>query len=610
MKTITRIRHWFLIAFMTWATFVWSRPVIAQDGGEGPTTQPSPAAVTATYETRCANCHGSAGQGNGPQAIQANLPVPDLTDPTILRETTPARWYGIISNGVDGAAMPPFGEESSNPLRQIDRWNLAFYLYTLGTPPTQVAMGQALYESFCADCHGTDGAGTAGSPGFTDLAKMAGKSQVDLFSAAADSSIEGHDLGMGDVELWAVTDYVRTFSYNYASPPTTDATSETSAPAVLSPFSGGSGVISGQVRNGTPGASIPDDLVVSLRAFDMNASFVDLITTTIATDGTFRFDGIDATVPAQYEPLAVYEDIPYFGGLDSAIVLSEQQPEVDVDIVVYETTEDSSDVRIERLHMVLDFEAGQMQVAELYILSNDGDKAFVGTVEDGTLPITDPPNSLSFRPGGDSSRYLTLADGIADTVPIPPGVSTAESVVVYNLAYDGDLELSRPLPYDVDTVNILVPAEAGVEVTGDGIRPGGPFQARGASLDMFLADDLSAGSELRFRVSGEPLSGLGTIDISPHRASGPDQTTSTVIGLIVLAGSVALAIAYWQGWLNSRFKPGARDRQAILLQTIADLDDEYDAGRIAEKPYRAKRSELKEELQALMAAEGPTPMQA
>jgi hypothetical protein len=111
-------------------------------------------------------------------------------------------------------------------------------------------------------------------------------------------------------------------------------------------------------------------------------------------------------------------------------------------------------------------------------------------------------------------------------------------------------------------------------------------------------------------VSGEPLSGLGTIDISPHRSSGPDQTTSIVIGLIVLAGSVALAIAYWQGWLNSRFKPGARDRQAILLQTIADLDDEYDAGRIAEKPYRAKRSELKEELQALMAAEGPTPMQA
>ena len=610
MKTIACLRYWILVAFIMGAACALTVPVRAQDGSEGPTTQPSPAAVSTIYESRCANCHGSSGQGNGPMASQANLSIPDLTDPTNLRETTPARWYEIITNGVDGAAMPPFGEESSNPLRQIDRWNLVFYLYTLGMPSTQVAMGQALYDNFCVDCHGVDGAGTASSPGFTDLAEMAGKSQIDLFNAAADSSIEGHDLGMGDVELWAVTDYIRSLSYNYVPPPTTDAVSETGAPAALSPFSGGSGVIAGQVSNGTPGGSIPDDLVVTLRAFDVDANFVDSITTTIRADGTFRFDGIDATRPAQYEPLTIYQNVPYFGGLDSAIVLSEEQPEADVDIMIYETTQDSSGVRIERLHMVLDFDSGQMQVAELYILSNDGDRAFVGTVEDGTLPLIVPPNALSFQPGGDSSRYLTLADGIADTMPIAPGVSTAESVVVYTLAYDGDLELGRPLPYDVDTVNILVPAEAGVEVTGEGIRPGGPFQARGASLDMYLADDLSAGSELTFRVSGEPLSGLGTMNVSPARSSGPDQTTGIVIGLIALAGSAALAVAYWQGWLSSRFKSGARDRQAVLLQAIADLDDEYDAGRLAEKPYRARRSKLKEELLALMAADETTPMQA
>ena len=147
-------------------------------------------------------------------------------------------------------------------------------------------------------------------------------------------------------------------------------------------------------------------------------------------------------------------------------------------------------------------------------------------------------------------------------------------------------------------------------MTGDGIRPGGPFQARDASLDMFLADDLSAGSELAFRVSGEPQSGLGTVEASPHRSPGPNQTTSIVIGLIVLAGSSGLAFAYWRGWLSSRFSSGARDRKAALLQEIADLDDQYDAGRITEKAYRAKRSALKEELLALMAAEEPVPVQA
>ena len=603
MMTKSALRNFFLLGLITWVALAWTRPIMAQDGTEGPTAPPSPAAVTTTYQNRCANCHGPSGQGNGGQAIQANLLMPDLTDPTLLRETTPARWFDIITNGVDGAAMPPFGNESSNPLRQIDRWNLVYYLYTLGTPPTQVAMGQALYDGFCAECHGTDGAGDSDNPGFSDLASMAGKSQTDLFGAVADTSINGHDYGMGDVEIWAITDYLRALTYNYTPPPATDTATETSAPVALSPFTDGSGVISGQVRNGTPGAPLPDDLVINLRAFDMNANFVDSITTTVKADGAFRFDDIDATIPLQYEPLAVYQNIPYFGSLETAIVLTEQQPEADVNIVVYEITEDPSDVRIERLHIVLDFALGQVQVAELYILSNDGDKAFVGTLENGTLAIAEPPNALSFQPGGDPSRYLTLADGVADTMPIPPGVGTTESVVVYDLAYDGDIELSRALPYDVETVNIFAPAEAGVNVSGDGIRSGGPFQAQGASLDTFLADNLSAGGKLTFQVSGEPLSSLGTVDASPHQTSGPDQTTSIVIGLIALAGAVALAIVYWQGWLNLRFRPAAQDRRANLLQAIADLDDEYEVGGLEEEPYLARRAELKDELIALMAAQ-------
>jgi hypothetical protein len=152
-------------------------------------------------------------------------------------------------------------------------------------------------------------------------------------------------------------------------------------------------------------------------------------------------------------------------------------------------------------------------------------------------------------------------------------------------------------------VNIFVPAEAGVKVSGNGIRPGGPFQAQGASLDTFLADNLPAGGELTLRVSGEPLSSLGTIDASPHQTSGPDQTASIVIGLVTLAGAVALAVAYWQGRLNLKTNAAVKDRQAVLLQAIANLDDEYDAGSMAQKPYRAKRAEFKDELITLMAAE-------
>jgi mono/diheme cytochrome c family protein len=596
--TKTPIRLGFLFTLIAVAAFSWPAAAMAQEGGEGPTTRPSPEAAAPIFQSRCTNCHGLAGKGDGPQAAQANLAMPDLTESSLWRETTPARWFDIISNGVDGKAMPPFGENSSNPLRQIDRWNLVFYLYTLGTPPAQVGMGQALYEASCVECHDSDG-----TPGFTDPVIMANQSQADLFSAIADTTIEGHDLGLGDVEIRALTDYVRTFSYNYAAPSVETAPSAVDAPAAASPFSGGPGVISGRIVNATPGGAIPDDLVISLRAFDMNADLVDSTTTTVDTDGTFRFEDIDPALPVQYEPLVVYENVPYFGELDTAVVLSPEQPEADVNISIYETTEDPDDIRIERLHIVLDFAPDRLQVAELYILSNDGQKTFVGTLEKGTLPIVEPDNALSFQPGGDPSRYLSLADGIADTMPVPPGQSTAESIVVYDLAYDGNLELSRPLPYDVSKVNVFVPAEVGIKVSGDALRAGGPFEAQGASLDTYLADDLAAGDGLTLRVSGEAQTNVGSTMPSPVQSSGPDQGQGILAGLIALVGAVALAYLYWQGHLSLRFRPITENRQSALLQDIADLDDDYETGRVKEEAYQVKRAALKEELVELMEAE-------
>jgi mono/diheme cytochrome c family protein len=392
------IRHSLLLYLILTATLCWPLVLVAsaQEGTAGPSAPPSPEVATSIYEERCALCHGPAGQGDGARAIEVNLSMPDLTDPAIFRETTPARWFDIISNGVADEAMPPFGDASSNPLRQIDRWNLVFYLYTLNTPPEQVAMGQALYDSSCAECHEPDGAGSADgsaelaevAPGFTDLATMATLSQADLFAAIADTTVEGHDLGFGEVEIWAVADYVRTFSYIYTPPRLIDI------PFAADPFAGGEGVVTGRVINGTAGAAPPAGLEVRLRAFDMNAAFLDAITTTVAADGSFLFEGIDPAAPVQLEPLAVYRDIPYFGDLDGAIVLSPVQPQADVNITVYETTEDASSIRLERLHLVFDLASNQAQVAELYILFS---REEIQTVT-CRWPMASPTPSL-FPPG-------------------------------------------------------------------------------------------------------------------------------------------------------------------------------------------------------------------
>lgn len=590
MKSHACLRHYLsaILAFVF--ILLWPLAVAAQDGTAGPANPPSPEIAVPIYTDRCAACHGPTGQGDGPDALRANLTVPDLTDPELLRETTPARWFDIISNGVPGEPMPPFGEASSNPLRQIDRWNLVYYLYTLGTPPELVAMGEALYEQSCTECHAADGTGTADAPGFTDLDVMATRSQSDLFDAVADPSIEGHELDMGEVEIWAITDYVRTFTYDYAPAQVAEA----AVPTSVEPFSGGEGVVSGRVINGTEEAIVPEGIELRLRAFDMNAAFIDAMTTTVGTDGSFRFEGIDVATPVQLEPLAIYQGIPYLGNLESAITLSPAEPEANTDITVYETTTDDSAIRIERLHIVFDVVPGQAQVAELYILSNTGDRTFVGTPEEGTLQIPVPSEALDVQPAGDPARYLALADGIADTTPIRPGVSSAESVIVYDLPYDGDLELSRPMPYPTDRINIFVP-ETGLELSGEGVQAGELFQAQNTTMRTYLAGELDTGQRLVMRLSGQPsMTGPAANAAQPSASPQPSQTQGIIIGAVTLAAALALAYLYWQGYLA--LTPATPDSNTALLQSIADLDDAFESGQIKTDRYQTQRAKLKEKL--------------
>ncbi len=379
-----------------------------------------------------------------------------------------------------------------------------------------------------------------------------------------------------------------------------DPAASPEAPASLGPFSGGAGVVSGQVINGATGSAPPEGLQVQLRAFGMDAAFLDAITTTTTADGTFRFEGIDPTIPVQLEPLVVYQDVPYFGDLETTIVLSPEQPEIDVMISIYETTQDDSAIRIERMHIVFEFFMGYVQVVEIYILSNDGDQPYVGTAEGGTLRLTVPEGAQRFEPGGDPSRYLALPDGIADTLPILPGEGTAESVVMYELAYDGQLELSRPMPYDTRQAIVML-SDARVEVSGERLASGGPFQMQDRAMQVYLADDLLAGDRLTMRLSGEPQAQAPSAPAGamPGAASETDETQNIIAGVVALAGSLAFAYLYWQGHLRLK----TQNRQPALLQAIADLDDAYKAGSLEEKPYRSRRANLKQELIELIEAE-------
>lgn len=65
----------------------------------------------AVWEEQCAACHGPDGAGAGPQAVDAGLAMPDLTDSALTANRSLSDWYTVTSQGQ--GAMPGFAETLS-----------------------------------------------------------------------------------------------------------------------------------------------------------------------------------------------------------------------------------------------------------------------------------------------------------------------------------------------------------------------------------------------------------------------------------------------------------------------------------------------------------------
>ena len=68
---------------------------------------PDSAAVSATFRTKCAMCHGQDGSGS---AVGKSMNVPDLRSP-VVQKLPDAQLVQIISDGKGG--MPPFKDSLS-----------------------------------------------------------------------------------------------------------------------------------------------------------------------------------------------------------------------------------------------------------------------------------------------------------------------------------------------------------------------------------------------------------------------------------------------------------------------------------------------------------------
>jgi mono/diheme cytochrome c family protein len=118
------------------------------------------------YANNCAGCHGVNGRGGAAIA---------LANPVYLAIVDKRSMRAVIADGVRGTSMPAFAQRAGGMLteKQIDaivsgmqsRWSDPG-ARAYANPPSYAATsagdihrGEAVYQTFCQSCHGTDGRG-------------------------------------------------------------------------------------------------------------------------------------------------------------------------------------------------------------------------------------------------------------------------------------------------------------------------------------------------------------------------------------------------------------------------------------------------------------------
>ena len=356
------------------------------------------------------------------------------------------------------------------------------------------------------------------------------------------------------------------------------------------------GAIDGIVRYATAGAQAPAGLKVVLHVVDDQDRIERRETTTDAA-GRFNFQDLATTPGLRYLPVVEYQGALYF----TKPLSLEGQPRQSAEIVVYEATNSDQWVALERANILVQgFGQGRLDLMEMGAVANVGDRTYVGAPSSAGGPQT----SLRFAlPPGASNVTPQLGLGQGDLMPSPEGFAVASPIVPgrhqvafsYSLTYSGDrLDLSRQLVYPTMSLNLYLP-DVGIRPESPLLQPQGPAELGGQRYLLFSATNLPRGTPLGLVLAGLPLGG-------PTLAQ---QLGPVALGLGLAALAAGLLLVYRRRRptaapvaVNGTLPSGEIERTRLLIE-LAQLDEQYERGELAEGDYRLRREAGARELLAL-----------
>ncbi len=255
------------------------------------------------------------------------------------------------------------------------------------------------------------------------------------------------------------------------------------------------------------------------------------------------------------------------------------------EIAVFETTDSDTAVSVVSHHIIVD--AAEKRVEQILIVQNHGNRTFkTGEGHGHGLEVFLPDGVTEVR-GGPQGLH-THGDVLVNPDPVRPGLS--QLLFAFDMPASG--RLSQTVSYPTGTVDVFV-SPPGTDIAAGALQDRGDVTFEQHSFRRFSGAAFNRGDliDLEFNASPWSLSALpGDIDLKW-------VLLGLAIGFALLAiffrpvgktGSPAVKTA--EG------RPDLRDRRNALVHQIADMDDRYEKGRLAEEDYRARRNAFKAEL--------------
>ena len=511
-------------------------------GAQEPTPTGNVANGIVIYQQRCANCHGVTGQGDGQMAAQAISPPTPLADAEYQRSALPTVMFDTITTGRLQRGMPLFGEGSSNPLSEQERWDVIAAIYALGTNSAELT-AQSIDPTLSDQLANTDW--TA--------------SNRTVFESIADTQLS-------EDARWAAVNWGRmTFGFDYYL---------------------GAGAINGTVLNVTTSEPLTDGSV-TLVAFE-ELQVVQTWEVELDAEGAFAFDIPDVPSDWVFRVATTYDSLPYNSDF---IQLRANEMAQTQSVLVYDRTNSADFIALQELRVVTEISTDQVFFNEFYAYRNDGNAVYGGGTR---LFVPESAENLLFLGITPQGEFFPLeninpaGDGYFYAEPITPG-SGLEILVRYSLPYNDGATIEHAVESPPEIASLFVPEEISVAGTWQAIQnesiQGATFTRYESTINNVLS--VSIDGNTRF-----------AIDANGNRVVVRNEQQELLIGGIALAVTIAACAYLLNLWQNQ-----APNDPMPLLQEVAALDNAFANKTIKKKAYEKRRRQLLQQIRDVWSPE-------